>query len=105
VVARVRGDDTPSEPESLGGDDKEEDEGKEEGEVTSHPHSPPLEDLPSLGDFFSRQAGFFFGVRRPNWPWMEIEPMTGPLPSRGGKQDGHTSGEILLTHIYRKEEE
>jgi hypothetical protein len=54
VVARVRGDDTPSEPESLGGDDKEEDEGKEEREVTSHPHSPPLEDLPSLGDFFSQ---------------------------------------------------
>jgi hypothetical protein len=29
--------DTPSEPESLGGDNEEEDEDKEEGEVTPHP--------------------------------------------------------------------
>jgi hypothetical protein len=49
VVARARGEDTPSEPESLGGDDEEEDEDEEEGEVTPLPHSSLPEDLPSLG--------------------------------------------------------
>jgi hypothetical protein len=53
VVARAWGEDTPSDPESLGGDDEEEDEDREEGEVTPPPHSPPPEDLPSLGDMFS----------------------------------------------------
>jgi hypothetical protein len=43
------GEDTPSEPESLGGDDEEEDEDEEEGEVTPLPHSSLPEDLPSLG--------------------------------------------------------
>jgi hypothetical protein len=53
VAARAWGEDTPSNPESLGGDDEEEDEDREEGEVTPPPHSLPPEDLPSLGDMFS----------------------------------------------------
>jgi hypothetical protein len=48
VVARVRGDETPSEFESLGWDVEEEDEDGVEGEVTPPPHSPLPEDLPSL---------------------------------------------------------
>jgi hypothetical protein len=60
------GEDTPSEPESLGGDDEEEDE--EEGKVTSPPHSPPPEDLPLLDDFFGREARMFVCVRWPKRP-------------------------------------
>jgi hypothetical protein len=56
AASRARGEDTPSEPESSGGNDQEEDEYGEEGKVTP-PHSPPCEALPSLGDIFSRQAG------------------------------------------------
>jgi hypothetical protein len=48
VVARVRGDETPSEFESLGWDVEEEDEDGVEGEVTLPPHSSLPEDLPSL---------------------------------------------------------
>jgi hypothetical protein len=64
-VARALGGgegDTASEPKSLGGDDEEEDEDREEGEVTPPPHSLPLEDLPSLGDIFSRQARISVGT-------------------------------------------
>jgi hypothetical protein len=54
AATRVRGEDTPSEPESSGGDDEEEDEDVEEGEVTPPPHSLPPEDLLSIGHIFSR---------------------------------------------------
>jgi hypothetical protein len=57
------GEDTPSEPESLVGDDKEEDEYGVEGKVTPPPHAPPHESLPSLGDIFSRQAGITVSAR------------------------------------------
>jgi hypothetical protein len=62
------GEDTPTEPESSGGDDKELDEDGEEGEVTPPPHSLPCEALPSLGDTFSGQAGIVVGARQPKWP-------------------------------------
>jgi hypothetical protein len=65
VAARARGIETPTEPESSRGDDEEEDEDGEEGKVTPPPHSPPPEDLPSLGDMFSRQAGISVGPHRP----------------------------------------
>jgi hypothetical protein len=68
VATRVRGEETPSEPESSGGDNEEEDEDREEGQVTPLPHSPPPEDLPSHGDIFSRQAGISVGVHRPKRP-------------------------------------
>jgi hypothetical protein len=55
--------DTPSESESSGGDDKEPDENEEEGKVTQPPHSPPHEALPPLGDIFSRQAWIVVGAR------------------------------------------
>jgi hypothetical protein len=41
----------------LGDGYEKEDEDEEEGEVTPSPHSPPPEDLPSLGDLFSQKAG------------------------------------------------
>jgi hypothetical protein len=67
----VWGEESPYEPESLGGGIKEEDEDKEEGEVTPPPHSLPPEDLPSLGDLFSQQAGIFIGVTDQNYPgWV-----------------------------------
>jgi hypothetical protein len=53
-MVRTWGEDAPSEPESLGGDDEKDDEDREEGEVTPPPHSPPREALPLLGDIFSR---------------------------------------------------
>jgi hypothetical protein len=73
-----RGEDTPSEPKSSGGDDKEEDD--EEGVITPPPHSPPLEDLPSLGDLFSRQAEIFVGPHRSKRPRTEIGPSISPPP-------------------------
>jgi hypothetical protein len=51
---RARGEDTPSEHESL--EEDEEDE-EEEGEVTEPSHSSLREALPSLGDIFHRQTG------------------------------------------------
>jgi hypothetical protein len=54
VAARVRGDETPSEPESSRGDDEEQDEDGKKGELTPPPHCLPPVDLPSLGDIFSR---------------------------------------------------
>jgi hypothetical protein len=56
---RERGDKSSSVPESSGGgiEAEHEDEGAGEGEVTPPPHTPPPEDLPSLGDLFSQQAG------------------------------------------------
>jgi hypothetical protein len=49
MATKARGEETPSELESSG-DDEEEDEDEEEGEITPSLQSPPLEDLPSLGD-------------------------------------------------------
>jgi hypothetical protein len=63
----AREEDIPSVLESLRGDDEEEDEDREEGEVTPPPHSPLPKDLPLLGDIFSRQAGIFVGPRRLKW--------------------------------------
>jgi hypothetical protein len=40
----------------LGGDDEEEDEDIEDMEVIPPPHSLSPENLPSLGDIFSRQT-------------------------------------------------
>jgi hypothetical protein len=74
------GEDTPSEPESLGGDNEEEDEEEKEGEVTPPPHSPPLEDLPSLSDLFSQQTGVSVGARQPKWPRTLTGPSTGLPP-------------------------
>jgi hypothetical protein len=68
AAARARGEETPFELESLGGDDEEADEDKEEGEVTPPPHSLPPEDFPSFGALFSRQAGVSVGTRQPKRP-------------------------------------
>jgi hypothetical protein len=64
VKTRARGEDTPSKPKSSGGDDKEEDEDGEEGEVTSAPHYPSREAPPSLGDIFSRRTEITVGACR-----------------------------------------
>jgi hypothetical protein len=69
--------DTPSKPKSSGGDDEEEDEVIEEGEVTSPPHSLPREDLPSLGDIFSRQAGITIGACQLKGPRTKTGMPTG----------------------------
>jgi hypothetical protein len=45
---------TFSEPEFPGDDDEVDDEGKEEGEITPSPHSPPPKDVPSIGDLCSQ---------------------------------------------------
>jgi hypothetical protein len=48
----------------LGRDDEEQDEDREEGEVTPPLHSLPPKYLPLLGDIFNPPAGIFGGVRR-----------------------------------------
>jgi hypothetical protein len=53
----------------LGDGDKEEDKDEEEGEITPSSHSPPPEDLPSLGDLFSQQAEISVGVHQMRLPW------------------------------------
>jgi hypothetical protein len=63
---RSRGEETPSEPESSGDGNEEEAEDKEEGEITPSLTSSPPEDLLSLGDIFSQEAGISVGVR-----WMK----------------------------------
>jgi hypothetical protein len=68
----------PSESESSRDDEEEEDEDKEEGEITSPPHSPPLEDLPSLGDLFSQQAGISIGAHRTKHPQTDTEGSSSP---------------------------
>jgi hypothetical protein len=62
---RAQGKTPPPSPESSGEDDKKEDEGRVEGEVTPLPHPPPREALGLLGDIFSRQAGITVSARRP----------------------------------------
>jgi hypothetical protein len=49
--------------------------------VTPPPHSPSPEDLPSLGDIFDWQARISISARRPKWPRIETEPLSG-LPSQ-----------------------
>jgi hypothetical protein len=77
VSVRAWGEETTSEPESLGGDDQKEDEDEEEGEVTPLPHSQSPEDLRSPDDLFSQQAGTSVGARQPKHPW------TGTVASSG----------------------
>jgi hypothetical protein len=48
MAVRVRGEETPSEPESLGDDNQEEDEDEEEGEITPLPTLCPLKPSPHL---------------------------------------------------------
>jgi hypothetical protein len=48
--------------------------------VTPRPHSSPPEDLPSLGDIFSQQAGISVSVRQLKWQQMETGSSTGLLP-------------------------
>jgi hypothetical protein len=68
AAERARGEETPSELESSGDVVEEEGEDEEEGEVTPSPHSPPPEDLPSLGNLFSQQAGISVGTHQPKHP-------------------------------------
>jgi hypothetical protein len=55
------GEETPSEPVSMM---KRRMNMERWGEVTLPPHSLPHEDLPSLGDIFSRQVGISIGVHQ-----------------------------------------
>jgi hypothetical protein len=67
----------------LGDGDEAEDEDEEQGEITPSPHSPMLEDLPSLGDLFRQQAGISIGARRSEHPQTGIDASFGPpLQSR-----------------------
>jgi hypothetical protein len=83
VAARARGGGNSLQAQILkggGGDDEEEDENGVEGEVTLAPHSPPHEDLCSLGNIFSRHARISIGTHRQKWPQTEIELSTSPPP-------------------------
>jgi hypothetical protein len=82
AATRAWGEETPSEPESSGDDDEEEDEDEEEGEITHSP-SPPPEDLPSLGDLFSQQAGVSVGARRVKRPKAGTGASSDPPPQSG----------------------
>jgi hypothetical protein len=73
---------TPSKPDSSGYGDVEEDEDKE-GEKTPSPHSPPPEDLPSLGDLYDQQAGISVGVHRTKRPRMGTGASAGLTPQSG----------------------
>jgi hypothetical protein len=72
ALMRARGEETPSKPESSKDGDEEEDEDEEYGEITPSPHSPPPEDLPSLGYLFSQQTGISVGVRWTRCPGWEL---------------------------------
>jgi hypothetical protein len=74
---------TPFEPKSSGDGDEEEDEDEEEGEITLSSHSPPPEDLPSLGDLFSQQAEIFVGMHRTRRPRTGTEASSGLPPQFG----------------------
>jgi hypothetical protein len=80
MAARVQGEETPSEPESSGDDDEEEDKDKEEGKITTSPHSLPPEDLPSLGDLFSQQQGISVGACQTKCPRTGAGGLFGMLP-------------------------
>jgi hypothetical protein len=79
----VRGEEFPSKPEYSGGIIEEENEEEEEGEVIPPPHSPPHEDIPSLGDLFSQQAGISIAVRQPKCPRMGTRASFSPPPRSG----------------------
>jgi hypothetical protein len=72
MAARAWGEDTPSEHESLEGDDED----GEGGEVTPPPHSPWCEALPFLGDIFNRQVGIIVGACQPKQPLTETGSST-----------------------------
>jgi hypothetical protein len=74
------GEKTPSEPDSSGDGDVEENEDEEEGEISSSPHSSPPEDLPSLGDLFSQQAGISVGVSWAKRPRTGTMALSSSLP-------------------------
>jgi hypothetical protein len=74
TVERAQGEDTPSEPESSGEENEEEDRDGEESQVTPPPNSPPHEALPLLGDILSMQARVIVGVHPPKWPRTKARP-------------------------------
>jgi hypothetical protein len=71
MAAKVRGEDTPSKPESLG----EEEEG--EGEVTPSPIYLPRKTLTLLDDIISQQVGIVVGVHQPKRTRIEIGSSVG----------------------------
>jgi hypothetical protein len=77
------GEETPFKHDSSGDGDEEGDEDKEEGVITPSPHSTPPEDLPSLGDLFSWQAGISVSVRWTKRPRMGLEALSGLPPQSG----------------------
>jgi hypothetical protein len=79
AAVRAQGEETPSEPESLGGGN-EEDEDEEDGEVSPLPHSPPPNDLPSLGDLFGQQAGINAAACQLKRPQIGTEASFDPPP-------------------------
>jgi hypothetical protein len=80
AATRVRGQETPSKPESSGDVDEEEDEDEEEGEITPSLPSSPLEHLPSLGDLFSQQVGISVGARQAKHPRTGTGASSDPPP-------------------------
>jgi hypothetical protein len=77
------GEETLSEPESLGDGDEEKDEDDEDREITPSLPSSPLKDLPSLGGLFSQQAGISVGARQEKCPRAGTGASFGPPPSSG----------------------
>jgi hypothetical protein len=77
---RSREEESPFEPESLGGGVEEEDEDEEAGVVTLPPHSPRPEDLRLVRDLFSQQAGISVVMRWPKWPRTGTGVSSSPPP-------------------------
>jgi hypothetical protein len=75
----VRGEDTPSEPESFGGMTKRM-MLERRGRWLQLPILHVSKDLPSLGNIFSQQVRISIGVHRPKLPSIEIRPPIGPPP-------------------------
>jgi hypothetical protein len=74
--------------------------------VTLPPHCPPPEDLPLLGDIFSRQAGISIKVGWPKRPQTGTGSPAGPLlqprlalvsPNLQGECWTDGDGDVLLT--------
>jgi hypothetical protein len=53
---------------------------RKRGEITLSPHSPPPEDLPSLGYLFIQQAGISIGARQLKRPQTGTGASSGPPP-------------------------